>query len=111
MKQQSSLLGLFNDGLIDSINEEYIEQDRDIEEVELVRDGAIFQINKSWPDILERLSLVSDGISALEILYRDYKDILKRFALMQRLTEIIEDIGGEPLESINNVEEDSTNKE
>ena len=68
MKNTTNLLGIFNANLIEAINEEYLDQEREFEEVELVRDGAIYQINKAWPDIIGRLSLAPDGVSALESL-------------------------------------------
>lgn len=111
MKGQISLLGIFNADLLEAINDEYLEQDRELEEVELVRDGAIYQINKAWHDIIESLTLAPDGIGALETLFRDNKDILKRFVLMQRLTEIIDDIEGLSPNEINNAENESAEKE
>lgn len=87
----ADVLDIFNQEIVENINNEFIEKERDFEEIELIRDGAILQINQEWPNVLEKLTLAPDGVSAIETLLND-DYILKRFILMQRLTEIVDHI-------------------
>lgn len=58
-------------------------------DVEMLRDGALHQINEQWPDLLDKLTLAPNGVAAMETLLIDGEDILVKMLLMQILTDFI----------------------
>lgn len=83
---------LFNTELIQAIKTEYADfiENYDKSDVEMLRDGALHQINEQWPELLEKLTLAPSGVSALETLLADGENILLKMLLMQVLTDTLQ---------------------